>query len=118
MSRAVIVLIFAIVFNALANILIKVGMVKVGKTEEWVHTLRKAAVQPAILLGVVSFALALVGYSIVLTRLNLSVAYPTMVSMGLVIVVLASHFFLSEAIRPVQIVGFLLIISGVWMVAR
>ncbi len=118
MSRAVIVLIFAIVFNALANILIKVGMIKVGKTEEWVHAFWKASFQPAILLGVVSFALALVGYSIVLTRLNLSVAYPTMVSMGLVIVVLASHFFLSEAIRPVQIVGFLLIISGVWMVTR
>ena len=59
MSRAVVVLIFAVVFNALANILIKVGMIRVGKTEGWSLMLRKAIAQPAILSGVVSFVLAL-----------------------------------------------------------
>lgn len=118
MSKGVIVLVFAIVFNAVANILIKVGMLRVGKTESLVQTLTKAVTQPAILLGVVSFGLALGAYGFVLTKLNLSVAYPTMVSMGLIIVVLASYFFLNEVIRPVQIAGFVLIIAGVWMVAR
>lgn len=118
MSRAVITLTFAIVFNALANILIKLGMVKVGKTEGWLQMLRRAVVQPAILSGVVLFGLALAAYSVVLTKLNLSVAYPIMISMGLVIVVFASHFMLNEAITPLQIAGFLLIISGVWLVAR
>ena len=118
MSRAVVILIFAIVLNALANILIKVGMVRVGKTEGLIQMMRKAAVEPSILFGIMSFALALAAYSVVLSRLNLSVAYPTMVSMGLIIVVLASYFVLNEAIKPLQIVGFLLIISGVWLVAR
>ena len=118
MSRAVVILIFAIFFNALANILIKVGMVRVGKTEGWFQLLAKAALQPALLGGIISFALALVAYSFVLTRMNLSVAYPIMISMGLIIVVFASHFVLSEAITPLQIAGFLLIIAGVWMVAR
>ena len=118
MSRAVVILIFAIFFNALANILIKIGMVKAGKTEGWFQLLGKAATQPALLGGILSFALALVAYSLVLTRMNLSIAYPIMISMGLIIVVFASHFLLRETVTPIQIAGFLLIIAGVWMVAR
>ena len=113
-----IVLVIAIVLNATANILMKVGMLRVGRTDGWVHMLRRAAVQPFIIMGILSFILALGAYGVVLTRLNLSVAYPLMVSLGLVIVVIASYFFLKEAIRPYQVVGFLLIISGVWLVAR
>jgi len=118
MSRAVVILIFAIFFNAFANILIKIGMVKVGRTEGWIKLLAKAVAQPALLGGILSFALALIAYSLVLTRMNLSIAYPIMISMGLIIVVFASHFLLNEAITPLQIAGFVLIIAGVWMVAR
>ena len=118
MSRAVVILIVAICLNALANILIKVGMLRVDREGGLVQILREAALQPALLAGIASFVLALAAYSIVLTKLNLSVAYPIMVSMGLVIVVLASYFFLNEQISLVQVAGFLLIIAGVWMVAR
>ena len=118
MSRTVVLLILAIFFNALANVLIKIGMIRTGKMEGWGQMLSKAAVQPAFILGVISFALALLAYSAVLTRLNLSVAYPIMISMGLVLVVFASYFLLNESIRFIQLVGFLLIIAGIWMVAR
>jgi len=118
MSRTVVLLILAIFFNALANILVKIGMIRTGKMEGWGQMLSKAAVQPAFILGVISFALALLAYSAVLTRLNLSVAYPIMISMGLVLVVFASYFLLNESIRFIQLVGFLLIIAGIWMVAR
>lgn len=118
MSRAALILIFAIVFNALANILIKVGMVRIKDTAHFSGLLKGAIQQPALIAGVFSFVLALVAYSIVLTKLNLSVAYPVMVSMGLVIVVLVSFIILKEVITPLQIVGFLFIIAGVWMVAR
>ena len=118
MSRPILILSLAIIFNALANILIKVGMLRVGKTEGWFHLVKKAITEPAILFGVVSFALALGGYCFVLTKLNLSIAYPIMISMGLIIVIFASHFLLNETISAIQIAGFLLIIAGVWLVAR
>ncbi len=118
MSRDVAVLILAILFNASANVLIKVGMIKVGKTEEGLRLFQKAIVQPALFGGILLFILSLAAYSVVLTKLNLSVVYPIMVSMGLVIVICASYFLLNEAIRPLQLVGFFLIISGVWIVAR
>jgi multidrug transporter EmrE-like cation transporter len=118
MSRTGIVLIMAIVFNALANILIKVGMLKAGRLESIPDAVKYALGQPFLYAGVVSFGLALVAYSIVLSKLNLSVAYPIMVSMGLIIVVLVSYFALKETITFLQIAGFIFIIAGVWMVAR
>lgn len=118
MSLSVIIFVFAIVFNALANILMKVGMSRVGDTNGWKEMVIAAIKQPALFLGVLSFGLALAAYSFVLTRLNLSVAYPIMISVGLVIVVCVSYFFLNESISILQIVGFGLIILGVWFVAK
>jgi len=112
------VLALAIIFNAMANILIKVGMNKVGETEWILELAKKAVVQPQLIAGIVSFIMAFVSYSYILTKLNLSIAYPIMVSMGLVIVVTVSYLFLHESISIVQIFGFVLIITGVWMVAK
>jgi len=118
MGRTILVLVFAIIFNAVANIFIKMGMIRVGHMETAVSFIKKILAQPMFFAGIFSFGLALLLYSMVLTTLKLSIAYPIMVSMGLIIVVLVSYFFLKETIHPIQIVGFLLIIVGVWMVAR
>ena len=118
MSHSILILVLAIVFNALANILMKVGMARVGKPDEPLKLVQEAVKQPALLLGLVSFGLALFAYSYVLTKLNLSIAYPIMISMGLVIVIFASHFILNETITIAQIIGFVLIFGGVWLVAR
>lgn len=108
----------AIILNATANILIKVGMSRITENEGGLQILMAALSQPVFWGGLFSFGLALGAYSLVLSRLNLSVAYPIMVSMGLVIVVLVSYFFLKENITLLQITGFVLIIAGVWMVAK
>jgi len=118
MKAGTLTLVLAILLNAVANILMKVGMSRIGKTNGLPALAKKAMGQPVVLAGMACFVLALVAYSMVLTRLNLSVAYPIMVSMGLVVVVLASAFILFERITWIQVVGFVLIIAGVWMVAR
>jgi len=118
MNQGVMTLVCAILLNAAANILMKIGMRRVGNVRGFLPVLKKAIVQPAILFGMVAFVLALGAYSLVLTKLNLSVAYPIMVSMGLIVVVLASAFLLLEPVSIVQVVGFFLIIAGVWLVAK
>jgi len=114
----IIILSLAILLNATANILVKLGMRRIGPAEGVMDIARKAITRPELFAGIVSFILAFVAYSFILTRLNLSIAYPIMISMSLVIVVMVSQFFLKEAITPFQIAGFLLIIFGVWMVAK
>jgi multidrug transporter EmrE-like cation transporter len=118
MGRGIILLVIAIFFNASANILMKIGMMRIRNSDTWIVMIKRAVVQPVLIIGIVAFVLALSLYCLVLTKLNLSVAYPIMVSMGLVIVIFASYFFLKETITLVQVMGFLFIIAGVWMVAR
>jgi spermidine export protein MdtJ len=108
----------AIIFNALANILMKMGMLRVDNRGDILHMASQSVAQPAIPFGIVSFILALVCYLYVLSKVNLSIAYPLMTSMGILIVILASWALLKESITWVQIAGFVLIILGVWMAAR
>jgi len=114
----VLILCFAIVANATANILIKVGMNRVGEGKGLLPTVMSGALQPAIIFGIVFFVLALAAYTYVLSRINLSIAYPIMTSMGFVLVILVSWLFLKETVTLYQLLGFVLIIAGVWLVAR
>ena len=118
MSTTYSVLTLAIILNALANILMKVAMRKQGTTTEVMEMVSQAFTNPTLFLGIFSFALALAGYCYVLSKLNLSIAYPLMTSLGFLIVILASWLFLGETITKIQIVGFICITAGVWMVAR
>lgn len=112
-----IILGIAIFLNALANILIKVGVTgKVGKID--LRMIVGIITTPAIIGGILSFIFALVAYGYVLSKMDLSIAYPLMTSIGFAIVTLPSWLFLKEIITPLQIIGFLFILSGVWMVAK
>lgn len=113
-----VILILAITFNAVANILMKVGMLKGKQGAGLAEFILSVIMNPALIAGVACFALGLAAYCFVLTKLNLSVAYPIMTSVGYVIVIIASWLFLKETITAIQIAGFSLIIAGVWMVAH
>ena len=118
MLKIIIIFALAIICNSSANVLLKVGMKRVGDSGTLIQTITSAATEPFVWAGVTSFVLALVFYSVVLSKINLSIAYPLMVSLGLIIVILASYFWLAETIKIAQIVGFLLIIAGVWLVSK
>jgi multidrug transporter EmrE-like cation transporter len=107
----------AIFLNALANVLIKIG-VKGKGVKLNIKMLTAVITTPAVVGAILSFVFALAAYGYVLSKMNLSVAYPLMTSIGFMIVTLASWLILKESIAPMQLVGFLLILSGVWMVAK
>ncbi|MBF0557969.1 MAG: EamA family transporter [Nitrospirae bacterium] len=113
-------LIVAILLNATANILIKIGMNKTGGLQGLglADILAKMLSNYVLWAGCMSFALALFAYSYALSKINLSIAYPIMTSLGYIIVILSSVFFLKESFSVVQAAGVMVIILGVWMVAR
>jgi multidrug transporter EmrE-like cation transporter len=113
------ILFTAIVFNATANILIKAGVKALGaENGGLLLLLRKSITSLPLLGGVACFGLALVAYSMVLTRMNLSIAYPVMTSAGFLFIGIASWLLFKEPIAFVQIAGFFFIILGIWMVVR
>ncbi len=112
------VLVFALVANAVANILIKEGMkARDLSLTDMMGTFKAIAFNPVVLAGLVFFGLALGAYSFVLSQLKLSVAYPIMTSAGFLIVVSYSFLKLNESVTAVQLGGMALILAGVWMVA-
>ena len=95
----------AILTNAAANILIKIGMNRVGGMDigSLHDILNKFMLNQFIWAGVFLFGAALVTYSYVLSYIQLSVAYPIMTSMGFVVVILISLLYLGEKLTLLQI---------------
>ena len=108
-------LFLALAFNALANMLLKVGAAHLGGLAE-PHLVQRVFGNPYLLLGLLLFALNVGFYLAALTRLNLSVAYPVMVAGGLVIVVLGSALWLRETVTPLQWSGIALLAVGIVLV--
>lgn len=112
------VLVFALIANAVANIMIKEGMkAKDLQITDLMGTFKAIAFNPTVIGGLFFFGLALAAYSFVLSQIKLSVAYPIMTSAGFLIVVSYSFLFLHESITGLQAGGLFLILAGVWMVA-
>lgn len=105
-------LIIALVLNAIANILMKIGSGNLHYFTEYgiIQGLLKNYV---LIIGVGLFALNVACYVLALSKINLSIGYPVMTSGGLVIISLVSYFFLKEALTPLQLLGLLLIFSGI-----
>ena len=112
-------LLMALTANAVANILIKLG------SEQYAEGMRLLLTNPRIFFtnwffffGVLSFVVALVFYSLVLSRMQLSVAYPIMTSVGFMIVVGFSVLALREQLHWWQWIGILLILVGVVLLSQ
>ena len=110
----------AIFTNAAANILMKIGMNRVGGLEitSLTDIWHKFFLNYVVWLGISCFVLALVSYSYVLSHIQLSIAYPIMTSLGFVIVIVTSLLYLSEKLTLIQLGGIAFIIIGVCLVAK
>ena len=112
-------IIWAIIFNALGNILIKTGMInqenlfKQGSIKAFFLIITN----PFAFLGIASFGIAFVLYGGVLSKLDLSIAYPIMTGMGFLLVLLAAIFFFQESINLFRVLGIVAILFGVTVIS-
>jgi len=111
-------LVFALLANATANVLIRWGMkdlqLSLGQPAQ---VARAILFNGRVMAGIVLFACNVLAYAYALSRIRLSVAYPVMTSLGLVIVMVLSFVLMGERITPLQVVGTALILGGVVLVA-
>jgi len=71
----------------------------------------------SVWLGLISFGVAFIFYSVVLTKMRLGVAYPIMTSAGFAIVTVAAVFLFDERLSAMKIVGIAVIALGIWLVS-
>ncbi len=105
---------------ASAHILLKIGMNDVGEiNSESIKAPAKLISNllstPVILAAIPVYAVSNIGWIVVLSRLNLSVAYPFLASLYIFIPVL-SMLFLSESLSTQHWIGILVIGTGVGIV--
>ena len=111
-----ILLVLSLISNALANVFIKAGMryYTGGILHIFHHLLRS----PLVLAGLLFFGLAFIGYSFVLSRLELSIAYPIMTGAGFAIVSIFSFILFGESFSPVKIIGIIFVFIGIILLSR
>ena len=105
---------------ATAHILLKIGMNEVGEiNSDSIKTpgilIKQLLSTPAILAAIPVYAVSNIGWLIVLSKLNLSVAYPFLASLYIFIPVL-SMVFLSESLTPQHWAGIIVIGIGIGVV--
>lgn len=116
------ILIGVVAATALAHVLLKVGMNQVGEVgldeiRSPARLVADLATTPVILVAVPLYAASFVGWVLVLSRIKLSIAYPSL-AMMYVLIPLAAWFVLSEPVTRMHWAGIGVIIVGVSLILR
>jgi len=115
MSQYIPFILFTVFTNAAAQIMLKQGMTSVGAfsfgTEPALQVIFRIVFNPYVFLGLVIFVVSMASHLFVLSRVDVSFAYPFL-SIAYVLVAVYAYFFLSEQITFNQIIGIGLIVAG------
>ncbi|MFH0983887.1 MAG: hypothetical protein V2A79_20425 [Planctomycetota bacterium] len=124
--KHVIALCGALVLNAAANLMMKMGSAKVASGGGFLAhgpagAVRSVLTTPVLLMGLVCFALNVFLYMFALSSktLKISLAYPIMVGGGYAIIAVAAYFWpgLRERLTIGQWLGVVLVLAGVVLIA-
>ncbi len=111
-SLTLLVLLIAIILNAIANILVKASTTNTNK-----ENLIDIITNFYLISGLISFCLAFLAYRYVLSRgFALSITYPIMTSAGFAIVIIASKYLFNENMTFIQWIGIIFLVIGIWLI--
>lgn len=115
-------ILFSVALNASAQLFLRKGMPSVSLvTNQGVLELAQGAIRvvlnPWVFSGLSCYAISIVLWMYVLSKVQVSFAYPFL-SVGYVIVVGAAYLFFREPVSVMKLAGIALICAGVVLVAR
>ncbi len=114
--NTIILMLISIFLGSLGQVILKIGANKLGNFSLSFEALSLEVIRiakiPEILLGVFLFGLSCLLWIKVLTKAELSYAYP-MVSLGYINVALLSYFLFNEKFTFAKIIGIAMVITGV-----
>ena len=121
MAKYIPLILFTVLTNALAQILLKRGMLNHGSFEfsasgilaNVLHVL----FNPLVFLGLLTFVVSMGSHLLVLSRVEISFAMPFL-GLAYVIVAVYAHFALSENLNTYRIAGIALICVGTALISR
>ncbi len=117
----IVMLVAAVLLSSAAQVVLKLGMTDPG-VQLALHAAGAVNIARALLMsswlwvGMALYVLSLGVWLVVLSRTDVSYAYP-FVALGMVVTTLSGRFLLHETLPPLRILGLLVIVSGVALVA-
>lgn len=114
-------ILLGVLLNASAQIVLKQGMRTIGSFAFTLDNIIPIGIRvgtnPFILLGIGFYGISVVVWLMVLSRVDVSYAYP-MLSIGYIVAALAGQAFFGESVNVVRWCGILTICFGVYLITR
>jgi multidrug transporter EmrE-like cation transporter len=121
MATYILLILSGVLLNAAAQLLLKKGMLGIGFFEfsaaNLVPISIKAAANPFIVAGLFCYVFSVGLWMMVLSRVEVSFAYPFL-SIGYVVIALVGYYYFGEKLDPYRITGIALICLGVVFISR
>ena len=114
-------ILISVFLAVVGQLLLKMGMLRVGKfsfnISTLVHQYTRILLNPFVIAGLFAFFISMLIWLYVLSRMELSFAYP-FVALNYVLILFGSYFLLKETITLHKMIGVVVIIIGVYLVAK
>jgi multidrug transporter EmrE-like cation transporter len=114
-------ILFGVLLNAGAQLMLKAGMLQIGHFEfSMANALpigMKVMANPPIITGLSMYVMSVAVWLLVLSRVQVSFAYP-MLSIGYVVNAVAAYYLFGEPLTSIRMLGIFIIIAGVYLVAQ
>lgn len=110
-----------VLLNAAAQLLLKEGMRRIGHFEfVWENAVpigMQVATNFFVLAGLTAYVVSVVVWLLVLSRVEVSFAYP-LLSIGYIVNAVAGYYLFQENLSLTRITGILIIVAGVYLVTK
>ena len=115
-------LLFSVLFNVTANILLKTVVTKTGgisaDTTQLLSNLLKVAFNPYLIIGLTLYGFSFLIWLRVLTFNDLSRSYPIFATIVFLLTTFGSVIFLNENVSLLRLIGICIMLLGIFLVAR
>lgn len=114
-------ILFGVLLNAAAQLFLKAGMNTIGHFSfAWSNIVPiglKASSNPYIIGGLTCYVVSVLVWLMVLSRVQVSYAYP-LLSIGYIVNAIAAYYLFSEPLTAYRIAGIFVIIVGVFLIVK
>ncbi|MBU0580678.1 MAG: EamA family transporter [Candidatus Margulisbacteria bacterium] len=118
--KMVILVLVPVFIGVVGQLFLKQGMLQIGEfslRSGLVAQFVKIFINPNVLVGFFFYFLSSILWLIVLSRIELSFAYP-LLSVGYILILVASWFFFKENVNLIRWSGVIVICFGVYLISR
>ena len=121
MTRFLPLIVLGVMLNAAAQLALKQGMRNIGyfdfRLESFGPVLMAVIASPYILAGLACYLFSVAVWLLVLSRVEVSFAYP-LLSIGYIVTAFAGSLFWNESVSITRWAGIIVICLGVWLITR